>query len=214
MRRKIFFGLILSIVVLGVGIGSIPSLASTTKTMSGKKEEQAVVKGAEEDIEAGSIVLGDPKAPATIIEFSSLTCAHCAAFHKNVYPELKAKYINTGKARLIFKHFPLDQEGLEAAAILSKIPQIKQEQLLNEIFLNQSRWIGNDRIKKLAEICGITEEKCASYAKDKMALDQIVMSRLNAQKKYHVFATPTFIINGKIVPYAPGLNEFQKLIGS
>jgi protein-disulfide isomerase len=197
-----------------MSVGSIHSLASTTKTVSEKKEAQTAVKTADDDIEAGSIVLGDPKAPTTIIEFSSLTCSHCAAFHKNVYPELKEKYINTGKARLIFKHFPLDQEGLEAAAILSKIPQIKQEQLLNVIFLNQGRWIGNDRIKKLAEICGIPEEKCASYAKDKMVLDQIVMSRLNAQRKYHIFGTPTFIINGKVVPYAPAMKELQKLIGS
>ena len=138
----------------------------------------------------------------TIITFESLTCGHCADFHKNVYPQLKKEFIDTGLVKIEFRHFPLDMAALNA----SKIAQCNNDgkpDLLHFLFLNQKKWVigetvegANENLKKLLknENIVIDFEKCTN---DKNIEDYVLNDRIEGVKKFKVNATPTIIINNK-----------------
>ena len=148
------------------------------------------------------IVSGNINAKITIIIYESLTCSHCADFHKNVYPQLKKDYIDTGLAKVEFRNFPLDAAAFNA----SKIAQCKQDQsmkILESLFLNQKAWVKgstiekvNDNLKKFIENEGfnINFEKCVN---DKEIEDFVLNDRIEGVKSFKIDATPTLIINNK-----------------
>ena len=148
------------------------------------------------------IVSGNENAKITIIVYESLTCSHCADFHKEVYPQLKKDYINTGLAKIEFRHFPLDIAALNA----SKITQCKNNQgleILESLFLNQQAWVKggtieqvNNNLKKFIEKEGfsIDFEKCIN---NKEIEDFVLNDRIEGVKDFEVNATPTVIINNK-----------------
>ena len=138
----------------------------------------------------------------TIITYESLTCGHCADFHKNVYPQLKKEFIDTGIVKIEFRHFPLDLAALNA----SKVAQCNNDgkpDLLHFLYLNQQKWaIGetvedaNTNLKKLLkdENIDIDFEKCTN---NKNIEDYVLNDRIEGVKKFKVNATPTIIINNK-----------------
>jgi protein-disulfide isomerase len=148
------------------------------------------------------ITSGNQTAKITIIAYESLTCSHCADFHKNVYPQLKKDYIDTGLAKIEFRHFPLDVAAFNA----SKIAQCKKGQELenlNSLYSNQQAWVKgstieeiNDNLKKFIEKEGfnLNFEKCIN---NKEIEDFILNDRIEGVKKFKVNATPTIIINNK-----------------
>ena len=148
------------------------------------------------------ITSGNQTAKITIIAYESLTCSHCADFHKNVYPQLKKDYIDTGLAKIEFRHFPLDVAAFNA----SKIAQCKKGQELenlNSLYSNQQAWVKgstieevNENLKKFIEKEGfnLNFEKCI---KNKEIEDFILNDRIDGVKKFKVNATPTIIINNK-----------------
>ena len=152
--------------------------------------------------ETNRIFSGNENAKITIIVYESLTCCHCADFHKDVFPQLKKDYIDTGLAKVEFRHFPLDIAALNA----SKIAQCKKDQnleILESLFLNQQAWIKggtidqvNDSLKKFIKKEGfnIDFEKCLN---DKEIEDFILNDRIEGVKKFKVNATPTIIINNE-----------------
>ena len=145
---------------------------------------------------------GNEDAKVTIITYESLTCSHCADFHKNVYPQLKKEFIDTGLVKIEFRHFPLDMAALNA----SKIAQCNNDgksDLLHFLFSNQKKWaIGktvetaNENLKKLLkdENIVIDFEKCTN---NKKIEDYVLNDRIEGVKKFKVNATPTIIINNK-----------------
>ena len=148
------------------------------------------------------IVLGNENAKITIIAYESLTCSHCANFHKNVYPKLKEDYIDTGLVRIEFRHFPLDVAALNAA----KIAQCKKDnplEILESLYFNQQEWIKgntieqvNENLKKYLKKEGFKVEydKCIN---NKDIEDFVLNDRIEGVKKFKVNATPTIIINNK-----------------
>ena len=148
------------------------------------------------------IISGNKNAKIIIIAYESLTCSHCADFHKNVYPLLKKEYIDTGLAKIEFRHFPLDMAAFNA----SKISQCKKDQsleILESLYSNQQAWVKGDTIedinanlKKFLELEGfkINFKKCVS---DKEIEDFVLNDRIEGTKKFKVNATPTIIINNK-----------------
>ena len=148
------------------------------------------------------ITVGNKDAKITIIAFESLTCSHCANFHKDIYPLLKKEYIDTGLAKIEFRHFPLDIAAFNA----SKIAQCKKSQsleILESLYSNQQAWVKgntvediNNNLKKFIENEGfkIDFEKCIS---DKKIEDYILNDRIEGVKNFKVNATPTIIINNK-----------------
>ena len=152
--------------------------------------------------ETKRIISGNENAKITIIAYESLTCSHCANFHKDVYPQLKKEYIDTGLAKIEFRHFPLDIAALNA----SKIAQCKNDnslKILQTLYSNQQAWIKgntvveiNDNLKKFIEKEGfiVNFEKCIN---DKEIEDYILNDRIEGAKRFNINATPTIIINNK-----------------
>ena len=148
------------------------------------------------------IIVGNNDAKITIIAFESLTCSHCADFHKNVYPELKKEYLDTGLAKIEFRHFPLDIAAFNA----SKVSQCKNDgdsNILNTLFANQQKWVkgnsaeeANKNLKKFLTEEGINVdfEACIN---NKEIEDFVLNDRIDGVKNFKVNATPTIIINDK-----------------
>ena len=150
--------------------------------------------------EVNRIVAGNKDAKITIIAYESLTCSHCADFHKDIYPQLKKDFIDTGLAKIEFRHFPLDVAAFNA----SKISQCKSNQslkILNSLYSNQQEWVRgntveeiNDNLKKFIKNQGfeINFEKCIN---NKEIEDFVLNDRIEGTKKFKINATPTIIIN-------------------
>ena len=152
--------------------------------------------------EINRIISGNENAKITIIAYESLTCSHCADFHKDVYPQLKKDYIDTGLAKIEFRHFPLDVAAFNA----SKISQCKQDQGLNileSLYSDQQAWVKgssveeiNKNLKKFISEKGfdLDFDKCVN---NKEIEDFVLNDRIEGTKKFDVNATPTIIINNK-----------------
>ena len=152
--------------------------------------------------ETKRIISGNNNAKITIIAYESLTCSHCANFHKDIYPKLKKEFIDKGLVKIEFRNFPLDIAALNA----SKIAHCKEDQSLEiteSLYLNQQAWVKgstieevNNNLKKFIEKKGfnIDFEKCIN---NKKIEDFVLNDRIEGVKKFKVNATPTIIINGK-----------------
>ena len=160
---------------------------------------------------------GNEDAKVIIITYESLTCGHCADFHKNVYPKLKKEFIDTGLVKIEFRHFPLDMAALNA----SKIAQCNNDgksDLLHFLFSNQKKWaIGetvetaNENLKKLLkdENIVIDFEKCTN---NKKIEDYVLNDRIEGVKKFKINATPTIIINNKKFEKSLNYKNLKKTI--
>ena len=145
------------------------------------------------------IISGNKNAKITIIAYESLTCSHCANFHNDVYPQLKKEYIDTGLAKIEFRHFPLDIAAFNA----SKIAQCKNDQsleILESLYSNQQAWVKgntveeiNNNLKKFIEQEGfkLDFEKCINNNEIE---DFVLNDRIEGSKEVKVNATPTIII--------------------
>jgi protein-disulfide isomerase len=161
-------------------------------------------------------VLGNPKAPVTVIEYASLTCPHCAHFHADILPGIKQRFIDTGKVKIIFRDFPLDKVALDAAMLAHCVAPERYFAFVQTLFATQSKWIAaDDTSEALAAAAGDLGMKPAD-AKACMANEQlrdaIVKSRFDGDKAWNIQATPTFILNdGAFVVI--GANEERFLDG-
>tara|TARA_Y100000590_G_scaffold258781_1_gene290441 strand:- start:9433 stop:10056 length:624 start_codon:yes stop_codon:yes gene_type:complete len=148
------------------------------------------------------IVLGINEAPIKIKVFSSLTCPHCASFHLNVLPEIKKRYVDSGKVQLIFIDFPLDKAAFHASILLNCADRGKQISLLDDIYKSQSEWTTgssfeeiNNNLKKVVKIFGINSKEFEKCLNNETISDKILIGRLDGEKKYSISSTPTIVIN-------------------
>jgi len=160
---------------------------------------------------------GDNNAKIEIIVYESLTCGHCANFHKNVYPKLKEDFIDKGLVKIEFRHFPLDMAALNA----SKIAQCKNDgksDLLHVLFENQSTWVKGETIedanKNLKSLLkekniNIDFDKCTN---DKNIEDYVLNNRIEGVKKFEINSTPTIIINNKKFKNSLNYKNLKKYI--
>ena len=148
------------------------------------------------------IIVGNIDAKITIIAYESLTCSHCASFHKNVYPQLKEEFLDTGLAKIEFRHFPLDIAALNA----SKISQCKNDgnsDILQSLYNNQQMWVkgstveeANKNLQKYLKNEGFKID-FNSCVNNKQIEDFVLNDRIEGSKTFEVDATPTIIINNK-----------------
>ena len=148
------------------------------------------------------IFVGNKDAKITIIAFESLTCSHCANFHKDVFPELKKEYLDTGLAKIEFRHFPLDIAAFNA----SKVSQCKNDGdsvILNSLYANQQKWVkgssvneANENLQKFltSEGFDLNFDKCIN---NKEIEDFVLNDRIDGAKNFKVNSTPTIVINNK-----------------
>ena len=163
------------------------------------------------------IIEGNIDAKVKLIVFESLTCSHCANFHKNIYPSLKEEFINKGHVSIEFKNFPLDMAAFNA----SKIAHCKnngKSEILHYLFENQSQWVKGNTIADLNENLKNLMDKSEfklnfdQCLNNKEIEDFILEDRINGTKKYKIEATPTLIINGKKFENASNYKKLKKYL--
>ena len=162
--------------------------------------------------------VGKADAPVKITEYSSLTCSHCAHVHKDVYPQLKEKFIDTGIVELTFKEFPLNPPAADASAILRCMPEDKFVSFMNLLFDSQDNWAYKpeykDILRQNAKLAGMSDERFdACLANDELK-KRIISDMQEASKAYEIRSTPSFIVEGRKEPIvgAQPLEFFEKVI--
>jgi len=147
------------------------------------------------------VMLGSSEAPVTIVEYASMTCSHCAAFHAGTYPELKRKYIDAGKVRFVLREFPLDPLATAGFMLARCAGDDKRTAIVDLLFAQQKNWAFTEKpVESLANLvkqAGVSQESFEACLKDQALYDKINKVRDHAAEKFGVNATPTFFINGK-----------------
>jgi len=148
------------------------------------------------------IVLGDPNADNVIVEYASMTCPHCAHFYTEIFPEVQKKYIDTGKAKFVFREFPLDGLAVAASMLARCSGKDRFYPMVDGLFETQETWAvpgadGKEKLKLIAKQAGFSEESFEKCLADKELFDKIVAVRKKAHEDYGVDATPSFFVNGK-----------------
>src|SRR6185437_14283877 len=163
-------------------------------------------------------VLGKADAPITIFEFFSLTCPHCAEFEETTYPKLKAEWVDTGKAKIVYRDYPLDQNALKAAMVARCAPPERYAAFVEVLFKQQTVWglqrDPTESLKKIAALGGIGADAFDKCINNQDLSKQIVAEEYEAQTKYGVDSTPTFFVNGKKVVGALPYDDFIKNLTS
>ncbi len=161
-------------------------------------------------------ILGATDAPVTIIEYSSLTCPHCAQFHATTYKKIKADWIDQGRARFVHRHFPLDQRALHASLLTNCVQGKEHFALLNALFSSQQRWArAEDHLAALATIArlaGIDQNRFDACVSDEAAIDRILERAQDGQNTYDVNSTPTLIVNGNKVEGGLEYEQLEKIL--
>jgi protein-disulfide isomerase len=161
------------------------------------------------------LTLGKEDAPVTIIEYASMTCPHCAAFHKTTYPALKSKYIDTGKVRFIFREYPLDEVAVAASMIARCVGGDKTMALIDVLFQSQDTWATNRPIPALMQIAkqaGFTQKTFEECLANQKLYNDIVAVRERANKEFKVESTPTLFVNGKLQRGGVSIDDLEKVM--
>jgi protein-disulfide isomerase len=207
MMRNIWFTLICGFAA--VLLSSLPSSAA---------DVGAIPAVAQSLLQVGpnDRILGDRNAPVTILEYASMTCPHCAHFADDVLPELKKKWIDTGKVKLVLRDFPLDDEAVHASMIARCAPPDRFYAFVDTFFADQDKWVTapdyRAALTRLAELGGMSKAEVDKCLADSKLEDQILNSRLVASKDLGVDATPTFFVNGAKFTGEPSVEGFDKLL--
>ena len=160
--------------------------------------------------------VGSADAKVTIVEYASMTCPHCAKFHKEVYPGLKSKYIDTGKVRFIFRDFPLNPRAFGGSMLARCVGGDKGLALLETLFDKQADWAfveanPQQALFDVVKQAGFTQESFEKCLTDQKLFEQLTAMQRRAADVHKVASTPTFFVNGKRV-VGPTLEDFDKLI--
>jgi protein-disulfide isomerase len=146
--------------------------------------------------------IGIATAPVTVTEWFSLTCPHCAAFHRDALPRIRTEVIATGKARLVYRDFPLDQLALTAAMVARSLPGERYEAFVGALFASQDRWAFNrsvnpmEELAKMAALAGMGRDNFNATVADTALKNAVLAGQAEGDKTYRVDSTPTFIFNG------------------
>ncbi len=164
------------------------------------------------------MALGPANAPITITEFASMTCPHCAAFNADVFPKIKAAYIDTGKIRYVFREFPLDIKAAAGSMLsrcIAKDDAGKYFAVTDMLFKQQSDWVTKNTTETLTRIgkqAGLSQQAVDDCLKDQTLLDKIVADQKFANEVLKVNSTPTFFLNGEMIKGETSFDEFDKRI--
>jgi protein-disulfide isomerase len=159
--------------------------------------------------------LGPADAAVTIVEYASMTCPHCANFHETTYPELKKRYIDTGKLRFVFREFPLDPLATAASALARCAGDGKYFPMIETLFATQKTWAVQKPIPPLLAIArqaGFTQQSFEQCLDNRKLVEDLEKTRDRAAKTFGVNSTPTLFINGKKHTGGLSIDELEKQI--
>ena len=215
-RRHVLLGAAAVAAIIAAGRGGVylwsPIDTATAQTSTGADVSMAdlLVPGP-----LGDEVQGQADAPVTIVEYASMTCPHCSHFHETTYPEMKKKYIDTGKVRFIFREFPLDPLAAAAAMLARCAGKDKFFPLVDAFFAQQKDWVVQKPLQPMfaiAKQAGFTQQSFDECLANQQLLTGLEEQRTRATQKFNVNSTPTFFINGKTVRGALTPEELDKQI--
>ena len=164
------------------------------------------------------MALGPADAAVTITEYASMTCPHCAAFNADVFPKIKAKYIDTGKIRYIFREFPLDIKAAAGAMLsrcIAKNDSARYFAVTDLLFKTQNDWVTKNTTESLVRVgrqAGLSQDQVETCLNDRALLDKIAADQKYASEVLKVDSTPTFFINGEKIKGEASIEEFEKRI--
>lgn len=166
----------------------------------------------------GDMVLGAANSPVTVVEYASMTCGHCAEFHKTVFPKLKSEYIDTNKIRFIFREFPLDIKaaaGSMLARCVGKDDPKKYHAVVDILFASQNDWVLKDtseQLRRVAKQAGMSDDAFNACLSNQSMLDAMKKGQDYAFEKLKVDSTPTLFVNGTRLKGGASFEDFKKLI--
>lgn len=210
-RREFTFALSATALVTATGLSQL----GLVRSAAGQDASPAELA---QPVPLGDIVLGSATAPVTIIEYASMSCGHCADFHKTVYPKLKAEYIDTDKVRFIFREFPLDIKaaaGAMLARCIGKDDPKKYHAVVDILFATQNDWVLKDtseQLRRIARQAGTSDETFNACLANQSMLDALKKGQEQAYEKFKVDSTPTFFVNGSRLKGGATFEDFKKLI--
>ena len=162
------------------------------------------------------VVQGSASAPITIVEYASMTCTHCAAFHDTTWPELKSKYVDSGRAKFILREFPLDPLATAAFMLARCAGPDKRNLLVDQLFNQQKTWAFVDKpiepLLALVKTVGFSQTDFETCLRNQDLYEQVNQSRERAAEAFNIDATPTFFVNGRKLTGELTIVEFDKAI--
>jgi protein-disulfide isomerase len=200
-----------------------PAVPEAAAPEAAAPETAAPVAPAPEGVAVGEVelapddrILGVAEAPVTVVEYASLTCPHCAAFHSQTLPQLKSSYIDTGKVRLVFRDFPLDRVALKASLLARCAPGDRYFAMLDVLFRSQDTWArAVDPALALSQIgrtAGLDQAAIDSCLNDESATDKIIAEIQAAQDQFKINSTPTLIVNGTMYAGALSFEQMEAVL--
>ena len=164
------------------------------------------------------VVEGRADAPATIIEYASMTCSHCAAFHRDVWPALKAKYVDTGKAKFVLREFPLDPLAAGAFMLARCAGPEKRDAVIDRLFDHQADWAFTANplfhLEQQLIAAGMSEADFDACLENQALFDKVKAMRDGAAAKLGVNSTPTFFVDGRRLSGSHGLDKFDEILAA
>ena len=170
------------------------------------------------EVTEDDFVVGDKNAPVTIIEYASLSCSHCADFHNNTLDDLIKEYVDTGKARIVFRDFPFNYPALLGSMVLRCIPEDVRYDYMNALFQLQPKWVVRENAKSTQELYkimqsgGMTKEEFETCTNNVELENTILQALIAAQNEFNIQSTPSFLINGNLVEGNKSIKEFRQII--
>ena len=170
------------------------------------------------EVTEDDFVVGDKNAPVTIIEYASLSCSHCADFHNNTLDDLIKEYVDTGKARIVFRDFPFNYPALLGSMVLRCIPEDVRYDYMNVLFQLQPKWVVRENAKSTQELYkimqsgGMTKEEFETCTNNVELENTILQALIAAQNEFNIQSTPSFLINGNLVEGNKSIKEFRQII--
>ena len=173
-------------------------------------------------VENGSFVIGVENAPVTIMEFSSLSCPHCASFHSGALPDVKKDYVNTGKVKFVFNDFPLNQPAIAGSLLLKCVAPEKRYDFMEMLFEQQPNWAFDSnyqtKLKQYAALLGVSNEKAEECMNDSAAEAKMFEKMQSDNARYNITSTPSFVFmpSNEVVtgaqPYGAFSTRIEKLL--
>ena len=209
--RKMWIALALVplLVAVGLGTASLPAKAA-------KSSVAVQLADATDTIYPDDMYLGKPDAKVTVIEYASLSCPHCANFNKDVLPKIKADYIDKGLVRWVFRDYPLNRPAFQAAILAHCASPMRYFSLVDQLFQSQDYWLTQSdpltALKQIGASVGVDDKAFEACLNDEALKNKILTRVQEANDKYKIDATPTFVIKG--VTHAGELpyDDFKKLL--
>jgi len=206
--RKMWIAVALVPLLVAVGLA--------TASLPVKAESSVQLADATDTIYPDDMYLGKPDAKVTVIEYASLSCPHCANFNKEVLPKIKADYIDKGLVRWIFRDYPLNRPAFEAAILAHCASPMRYFSLVDQLFQSQDYWLTQadplTALKQIGASVGVDDKAFEACLNDEALKNKILTRVQEANDKYKIDATPTFVIKG--VTHAGELpyDDFKKLL--